>query len=316
MRSKWLSVIVPSHNDERWLSEALQSVVDQGEPGIEVILVDSSDSEASLQVARRFADKLEIQIHSRSDILPWAAKVNFAVEITQADWFCILHVDDFWLPNRSAKLRELLSNAPDAVMHLHPSYIVDAAGKRLGIWRCPLPSNGSPIPTALLIERLLVQNFVAVPAPLLRRDTFRTVGGMDEALWHTGDWDLYLKMAGAGKVHYHADPLTCMRIHGNSLGMSGSRRIEDFREQHEVVIRRYCNSPAIQQRKKVLRLALASIDINVALAAANNGKVLALLDAVAAALRLGPRAITRYLHHSRIIERVMPRVRARLAGRL
>jgi len=42
MEEAWLSVIVPSHNGQRWLSTALQSIADQKERGIEVIVIDSS----------------------------------------------------------------------------------------------------------------------------------------------------------------------------------------------------------------------------------------------------------------------------------
>ena len=54
MERPWLSVIVPSHNGERWLAAALQSVVDQKDGGIEVIVIDGSASDASLEIVDSF----------------------------------------------------------------------------------------------------------------------------------------------------------------------------------------------------------------------------------------------------------------------
>ena len=50
MEKPWLSVIVPCYNGERWLAAALQSVVDQKDCGIEVIVIDGSVTDASLKI--------------------------------------------------------------------------------------------------------------------------------------------------------------------------------------------------------------------------------------------------------------------------
>jgi glycosyltransferase involved in cell wall biosynthesis len=310
----WLSVVVPSHNGERWLAEALQSVVNEGDRGIEVILVDSSDTETSCAIAERFAEHLPLlRVLRRPDLLPWVTKTNFAVASAAADWICMLHQDDVWLPGRCTAVAQWLTAAPDAAMHLHAVKVIDAGGKPLGDWRCPLPTGA--VPTQLLLERLLIQNFIAIPSPIIRREAYLRVGGLDEQLWYTADWDLYLKITGTGEVHYHPERLAGFRIHGRSLTMSGSRGIDDFRRQMEIVLDRHIEKLAAS-REDELRVARFSINVNVALAAFNNGKPGPLVTAFAKLLSLGPRRIRRYLRDSRIVERVGPRLRARLTGRL
>src|SRR5207248_1454282 len=141
---------------------------------------------------------------------------------------------DLWLPDRSIELQTWLSSRPDAVMHLHPCYIIDETGKRLGLWRCPLPADGDAVPAQLFYQKLLVQNFIGIPTPTIRRNAYLRIGGLDEALWYTADWDLYLNIAAIGDIHYHSIPLACFRIHKNSLTVLGSRDIEDFRKQHRI----------------------------------------------------------------------------------
>ena len=311
----WLSVIMPCHNGDRWLAITLQSIVEQNDSGIEVILVDSSAADSCLQISARFSDKLNIRTYSRPDLLQWTAKTNFGVGHANSGWICILHQDDLWLSNRCESLRKWLKAPINIAMHLHPAYIVDERGKRLGLWRCPLPAG--EVPREILIERLLVQNFIAMPAPAIRREAFLSVGGMDEALWYTADWDLYLKLSEVGGVCYHAMPLACFRIHKSSLTMSASRSPEEFRKQHEIVRDRYTDKLNISgSSTATLRLAAASIDVNTALAAANAGMPRALVKAICSLLRLGPRGLLKYLSYSRIAERVIPRLRARFTGGL
>jgi glycosyltransferase involved in cell wall biosynthesis len=316
MKPPWLSVIVPSHNRERWLAAALQSLVEQEDPGIEVIVIDASATDACLQIVSKFADKLDIRAQHRPDLVSRPEKANFGVEQARSNRICILDDDDLWLPNKCATLREWLAIQPDGVMHLHPCHIIDISGRRLGLWRCPLPNGQSAVPSGLFFERLLIQNFIPSPAPTLRRDAYRRVGGLDNQLWYTADWDLYFKLASVGNVYYHSSPLACYRVHQNTLTGKGNRNLEDFRRQYELVVDRHFEKLTATQRDKILRIARASIDVNTALAAASGGDFAQIFKALAAILSLGPHGLRRYLFCSRILERALPRLRALLSGRL
>src|SRR5579863_3080219 len=293
MQRPWLSAIVPSHNGERWLATALESVVAQMDPRIEVIVIDSSETIASLDIISQFSSRLNVKVYRRPDLLSWMEKTNLGVELAAGDWICMLHQDDLWLPNRCSEVSKWVAGHPTSVMHLHSAHIVDAAGKRLGTWHCPLPGGDRPIPLHLLLERLLVQEFIAIPTPTIRRDAYLRVGGLDERLWQTADWDLYLKLLFDGGVHYHPKPLACFRIHKNSLTMSVSRS-HDYRSQMEIVLARYIDK-LNRRYRETLRIATASIDVNVALAAASNGKPAHIIKALARVCGLGPRGIVRYL---------------------
>jgi glycosyltransferase involved in cell wall biosynthesis len=315
MQQPWLSVIIPCRNGQRWLAAALQSIVDQRESGIEAAFIDASDDNACLEITESFSDQLHIRTFHRPD-LSYIAATNFGVGQARADHICILHVDDLWLPDRCAYLRKWLSARPDALMHLHSCYIIDETGKRVGIWRCPLP-NDELVPTRTLYERLLIQNFISTPTITVRRDAYLKVGGLDDAFWYTADWDFYLKIVAIGDIFYHSQPLACYRVHKNSLTVLTTMDSSvDFRTQHQMVVDRHIGMLPPDSRNQVLRLAAASMDVNTALAAALTGHVSQLVKAALRILGLGPRGIHKYLVYSRITDRLIPRVRAHLAGKL
>jgi hypothetical protein len=104
-------------------------------------------------------------------------------------------------------------------------------------------------------------------------------------------------------------------VHRNSLTMSGLRNLDDFERQMHIVLNRHlvrCND----RFKNLERIARASIAVNTALASASMGNFSAMPRAALQVLRLGPTAMCRYVRDSRIAERVLPRVRARLRGAL
>jgi len=310
----WLSVIMPSYRGEQWIGAALESLACQDTPGIEILVIDSSPTTATLDIARTFSSRLHLRVFARPDLDSWHSKTNFGVQAAESEYLCWLGVDDLWLPGRSASVRRWIATAPAANLHLAPSSIIDKTGRPLGVWRCPLPANGMPVRSDLL-QRLLVQNFVAAPAPVFRKEAWNRCGGLDETLWYTADWDVWLKLAASGITHYHDEVTVGFRIHGDSQTTAGSRDGADFKRQMQTVLERYL--PDLGGGSKGIEpIARASIIVNTALAAAAQGNYKGIPGAAAALLRLGPGGMHRYFRDSRIMERMVPRIRAKLSGSL
>lgn len=311
LASPWLSVVMPVHGGEPWLLPTLESLAREADPGIEVLFFDSSPDERSSNIAREFASRINIVIERRPDLIGWPEKTNAAVALARAPHVAMLHQDDLWLPGRVAALRRWIDADPEIVLHLGPTQIIDGKGRKRGLWRCPLPQGR--VSNAVLAARLPVQNFISVPAPLFRRDAYLAVGGLDPALWYTADWDLWIKLSRSGVVRYHCDVTTAFRVHGGSLTMTGSRSLDDFESQMRIVLDRHADWYADHACPKTRE---ASIKVNMGLAAAAAGNTTELIPAIRLLLALRPGGIIRYLHVSRIVERLVPRLRCKLAGEL
>lgn len=308
----WLTVIMPVYRGERWVEQALQSLADQSDDGVELIVIDSSPDNATADIVRRFSGRLRLRLEEKSSLPSWQTKTNKAVQMASADHICWLHHDDLWLEGRAAAVRDWIRAAPEAVLHLAGGQIIDEAGRALGVWRCPFDSDG-PLDPTMLLERLLVQNFISAPAPVYRKDAWLAAGGLDETLWYTGDWDIWLKLAAQGPVCHHRAVTTAFRVHGSSLTVTGSRDSADFERQMQIVLDRHLPRLAAH-RGRVQRAGIASIKVNGALAAAASGRLAPLLPALGRVLALGPAGIHRYIRDSRIADRLVPRVRAKLMG--
>lgn len=310
----WLSVILPVYRGEEWLERTLSSIAADSDPGIEVVVIDSSPDGGSMAIIRRFADRLNFRFVDPDGIDGCSPKTNLGVRHASARHVTWLCQDDLWLPGRAAAVRRWITGRPDAALHLAPTAIIDKDDKVRGIWRCPLADGEAPVERSALLEKLLVQNFVAVVSPVIRRDAWLACGGLDLDLWYTGDWDLWIKLALHGEVLYHDTVTAAFRIHGSSATTTGSRAASNFEAQHRIVVERHIAAIPQGRRAQVRRLANASIAVNSALADAANGQLRALGGALLSVLRLGPVGAGRYIHRSRIIERVLPRLRAKSAG--
>jgi GT2 family glycosyltransferase len=312
MERPLLSVVMPTYNGAAHLAASLASIHAQSDPGIEVLAVDDGSTDETLQILESFQDRLTLSITRRSHSGNWVSSTNVGLAAARGEWVCFLHQDDVWEPDRVVRLRKLSAEHSEGTLLLSATRFIGHEGKRLNQWRCPLP-GAKLIQPRLIIPRLLVQNFLAVPAPLFRRSLAIEVGGMDEELWYTADWDFWLKLAAVAKTLYLPAPLVCMRVHAVSQTMTRSNRSDEFRRQMEAVLERHLAPwEASHPREPSVRgVAQFSIDTNVALAAAFHGQKSAWRPLAARFLGLGPRGWTTYLRYSRVLERVHARLRSR-----
>jgi GT2 family glycosyltransferase len=306
----WLSVVMPVHNPNHWLGDALASIVAQDEPkgAIEVIVRDSSPGGPAGEAdARRYAKSLDIDYVHTPDVLSWTRKTNIMVRAARARHVCTLHQDDLWLAGRAQHMREQIAAYADAALVFCPSRLIDAVGRDLGGWNPPF--RAGPVPGDQFRQTLLVQNSIAMPAPIFRRDAYLSAGGLDEDLWYTPDWDLWLKLADQGAVVFDLFAATAFRIHSGAQTMTRSR--SEFAEQLGLVLARH-----MRPGDSTAQLGRASVAVNVALAEAAAGQSYAALKALLALVRLGPVGAWQYLRLSRLLERLWPRLRLRFAGGL
>ena len=137
-------------------------------------------------------------------------------------------------------------------------------------------------------------------------------GGLAPALWYTADWDLWLRLAKLGPVGWRPAPIAHFRLHEASQTMKGSEALDDFADQLARPLDQHIASAPDETRAEVLRLAQTSNLINLRLAAAHHGGKDKPPGIWAAILSLGPAGFLRLLRRTRLLQRVLPRLRLRL----
>ena len=150
-----VSVVMPTYNGERFIAAALESVRRQHDDGIELVIVDDGSTDDTLDIVRRFAEVMPIRLVTPGRIGNWVAATNLGLREAVGHWACLLHQDDLWLPGRLKRLRSFMES--DA-RHRSQSY------RKVGY----LPNE--------FIERLLVQNFIAIPSPMSGCSQLRRLG--------------------------------------------------------------------------------------------------------------------------------------------
>jgi len=306
MAKPWLTVALPVHNGKATLAATLDSAASEQPDGVEFILLDSSAGDRCRQIAQSFIGRMNIAYRHVPDILPWTDKTNEAVRMASGDHIAMLHQDDLWIKGHLRAVKDAITAFPDAVLQVGSSRLIDLRGRTIGDWNCGLVEG--LIDGSIAAKHLIVQNGIAIPSPIIRREAWNIVGGLDPSLWYTADWDLYLKLALLGDIAVRPEKTTAFRIHSGSLTMTGRMAKGAFQDQMDIVLSRYSHAVNASE----LARARASVAVNVSLAEASTGKWSALSGAVMALVRLGPVQAFRYAREARLVERIGPRLRLKL----
>ena len=141
-------------------------------------------------------------------------------------------------------------------------------------------------------------------------------GGLDEALWFSADWDLWLRLGALGPVGFVGETLSAFRVHPASQTAARKLQPNEWEEQLTTVLARHLERGRLAEGsvRSVERVAMASIAVNCALSAASRGEPSKLARVLLQLLGLGPLGWRRYLRDSRIVQRVRSRLKVRQRG--
>lgn len=308
MTAPWLSVVIPVFNGGRTLGRTLASLP-SGATGIEVILVDQSSTDGSLAIAAEHRERLDLRIIPVVGTTSWMQNTNIGIDAARAPLIGMLHQDDLWSPGRAETLRAFIERHPQARLWVHDSWFIDLQDRPLARYAPPFARREALIPSREALRRLLVQNTLTVPSVIFRRSDVLSTGGLDEELWYTADWDLWLRLAHLGDVAYLPEPLVAFRLHAGSLTLTGSRDAAEFQRQLEIPLDRYIGALLDPDRGRVRQMAEASNLLNLCLAAGYHRQASDWLYLLGRLMRLGPLGFGSMLHDTRVLARALPRLR-------
>lgn len=128
-----LTVAIPIYNAERYLREAIQSVLDQTFADYELILTDDGSTDGSMEIIRSFQDP-RIRVIADGQHKGLAIRLNEQIANAKGAYFVRMDADDVMLPHRLERQVVLLKAHPEADVVGSSAIIIDEEGKRIG-WR-------------------------------------------------------------------------------------------------------------------------------------------------------------------------------------
>jgi glycosyltransferase involved in cell wall biosynthesis len=229
-----ITVVIPAHNAEAYIAEAIASVCTQTISDVEIVLVDDGSTDETVATASRFSDKCPMTILRVANSGPAAAR-NLGIRHARGQYCAFLDADDKMLPNRLETQATLLDGEPEVGL-VHSDLMTF---NERGIIHRSRRAFSDPCGGRVL-DRLLLDNCITTSTVMSPTGRLLEVGMFKEERRVSEDFDLWLRMAVRWRVAYIEEPLTLYRRRQGSLsddklssGLSALEVIEAFWREHE-----------------------------------------------------------------------------------
>jgi glycosyltransferase involved in cell wall biosynthesis len=212
MRPMHVSFVIPTRNQARFIEQCINSCIAQQIEDSEIIVVDGASTDNTRDVLGTYQDRIRwVSEPDRGQ----SDAINKGVRMAKGELIAWINSDDYYATNRSMRaLVDAFDAEPDVDIAYGNGIRVDGDGNEIGLYRAhPIANVGDIVKHPA--------SFVLQPAVLFRRQLFLDVGGVDETLHYTMDYELWIRMfAAARRVRYIPADIACARYHADAKSIA------------------------------------------------------------------------------------------------
>lgn len=218
-----VSVIMPAYNAEKYLTAAIQSVLDQTFEKWELLVIDDGSIDRTAEIARKFSDadkriRYIFQSNNRQ-----ASARNTGIKKARADFIAFLDADDLWTSEKlELQIRKAKETAADIIFSDGFVFPEDDAANESRLFS----TLHGKFDGAKMFPLLFIENRLPILSVMARRNVLCEIGLFNEDPRFHGceDYELWLRLAKAGAIFYGMqEKLVRYRVHAAS---TSSKKIE------------------------------------------------------------------------------------------
>jgi glycosyltransferase involved in cell wall biosynthesis len=266
-----VSVVMPSYNHEKFIAEAISSVLGQDFSDFELLIVDDASPDASRQIIQKYAAedfRIRVILHETNRGI--AKTMNDGIDIAKGKFVAIIDSDDVWAKDKLTKQLAVAVSNEDFVIWSEGE-VIDDKGQPIGLSFSELNKTVYKKKSGHIFEDLLLGNYIFGSTLFCKKHNLAGIR-FDERLRYLNDYKFALELAQKWDFYYVAEPLAKYRIHdrstlgrrlnGSAIGSITNPKLEErvrISMMEEVTVReqmlqQYDNTVSTKTKASVYRL--------------------------------------------------------------
>jgi glycosyltransferase involved in cell wall biosynthesis len=206
-----VSVLMSVYNGDRYVKEAINSILNQTFTNFEFIIIDDGSTDRTLEILTTYTEKDDrIRLASREN-RGLTKTLNEMLSQSKGDFIARIDADDIALPERFDKQLQFLQQNTDVVCVGSSLDWIDEKGRFIA--HCSMPEGNEELQQLMLGGISMLHH----PCAMFRRLAALQVGGYDETLKTSADLDLWLKLGEIGRLANLPETLMLYRLHPRSI---------------------------------------------------------------------------------------------------
>ncbi len=205
-----VSIIMNCYNGEKYLEEAIDSIITQSYQNWELIFWDNKSEDKSKEIFDSYVDSRLKYFKSKNHTTLYKAR-NMALRYISGKYICFLDVDDTWQSNKLEEQIRVLSQNRDVIL-VHSAYY--AKNEKSGIISKKVKHSEGFVK----FKSYLHSYFINIQSVMLR-NVYNANFQFNDKLNVLGDYELFMKLAYIYPTYYIKTPLVTSRFDGNNLSV-------------------------------------------------------------------------------------------------
>lgn len=221
-----VSIVFTSYNHQEYLSQALDSLVNQNYSNLEIIIIDDCSTDGSQEILKQYEhyENIELKLQ-KINSGSYVKASNFGASFAKGDYLLFAQCDDFSDPNQIERLVIKALEFPHAGVIYSKSHLIDSKGVILSndyqnreyLFRKKC-HNDSFISGDLMFDFLTYSCVIPnLSAALIKRELFVSVGGLSLKYKVASDWAMWLELSFLTNFYYVSQPLNYFRQHPTTI---------------------------------------------------------------------------------------------------
>ncbi len=215
-----ISVVMPVYNAQKYISDAIESILNQTFKKFELIIVNDSSTDKSLAIIKSFSKKdFRIKIINNHKRLNIARTLNKGIASAKSNFIARMDADDIALPGRLELQYKLINNSKKTAVVGANVVVINRMGNQIAIRAYPNSSKE-------LKKCFFRYSPFAHPVVMFRKNMFEEVGGYNPKYSPTEDLDLWFKLGRKHEFKSIPEPLLKYRIDEKSSSHKAVKDLE------------------------------------------------------------------------------------------
>jgi len=199
-----ISIVTPSYNQGAYLEQTIQSVLGQDHPNIQYMVVDGGSTDGSVEIIRKYSDKLAWWVSERDS--GQAEAINKGLKRANGEVVAWLNSDDYYLPGTVSAAMKIFAQNDDVVMIYGDLLAVDEQGQSINVMKF----------RPLSLRDLLCFQIIGQPSVFFRRSALATTGLLDPSYHYLLDHQLWIRLAQHGRILHVDQTWAAARYHAGA----------------------------------------------------------------------------------------------------